>query len=404
MKLHPRMLAASIGALLLPSFAQAEPVTARERWQQQGAKVEANYTGEYAHNLSGGTRSAHAFAGQLFAAAHLDLQALAGWDGMHASAALSLRNGQSLGARADLPLLMQSQEVYGRGNILRLGQLWVGKYWERASVKAGRMPVGQDFNALRCESMSLAFCGSQPAMVVGDYWFNAPVSQWALVGELKPAATTYVRGGIYQINPTYAESSGGMRLAPKGTRGTLTPFEFGWAPAAKPGRSSLYVLGGWYSNAKRAAAQEHLSISAESYRTGSYGGYFSAHQSFVRSDDPANERGFRLEFNTMLSDKRTSYITGTTNLIATYTGLRGSRSQDRVSAALGVTQINSSLSARSNSGSQSGGREYVAELSYAWKASQAITVQPVVQYIHQPGGLKWADDAWITGAKVVLTL
>ena len=220
---------------LCPHLAAAAthgPLTpARQALQAHGVTVDINYTAEDAANLSGGTQHSFAHAGQLGLGAQLDLETLWGWRNMEAQVALSLRDGDNLNTRAGLGQQLHSQEVYGRGSIWRLGSLWVSKRWASSGmrVKVGRMGVGEEFNSLDCMAMNLTFCGSQPAMIVGDYWLNGPASQWGAVMEFSPDDARYVRLGVYQVNPRYTdEQGGGLRLAPSGTKGALTPIELGW--------------------------------------------------------------------------------------------------------------------------------------------------------------------------------
>ena len=47
--------------------------------------------------------------------------------------------------------------------------------------------------------MNLTFCGSQPGNLVGDYWFNWPVSQW--MARLKVShGDLYAQAAVYQVN------------------------------------------------------------------------------------------------------------------------------------------------------------------------------------------------------------
>ncbi|MDR6093088.1 carbohydrate porin [Stenotrophomonas sp. SORGH_AS_0321] len=183
----------------------------RPVWQDNGIVLDLGYTVEAARNTSGGQRRASAHAGQLSAGGRFDLEQLWGWRGTRGQLSLSLRDGDSLTARAGLGSLMASQEIHGRGHILRLGSLWLGRQSAdgRFDAKAGRLAVGEDFNMLDCVAMNLALCGGQVALFGGDYWFNSPLSQWGAVVTWRPLPAVYLRAAGYQINPRYADERGG---------------------------------------------------------------------------------------------------------------------------------------------------------------------------------------------------
>ena len=78
----------------------------RPAWQDNGITLDLGYTVEAARNTSGGQRRTSAHAGQLSASARFDLERLWGWSGTRAQLSLSLRDGDSVTARAGLGSLM----------------------------------------------------------------------------------------------------------------------------------------------------------------------------------------------------------------------------------------------------------------------------------------------------------
>lgn len=420
-----RALLSVVALLGLAAQVQAQaPLTGdwrgRRTWlEQRGITLDINYVSEDGYNTRGGMRETFAHAGQLAFGARLDLEQLWGWDGMRAQVSLSHRDGENLNIEAGLGELLHNQETYGRGNIWRLGSLWLGKTFAdgRFSVKAGRLAVGDDFNTLDCMAMNLTFCGSQPAMIVGDYWMNGPASQWGLALEIKPTAQTYLRAGAYQVNPSYAEEQGGgLRLAPSGTTGTLTPVEFGWDPDLS-GLGGHYAIGGWYSSAPRQDIHDDieggsaaLSGLGLAMRTGAYGGYLSAHQQFTQGQGGHPRSGLRGYFDVVQTDTRTGRIDRTVHLIAIYTGV-GDRVNDRFGLGVGATHLNARYAASLRDASSlspglalplPSGNEYTAELFYAWTA-HGITLQPLLQYVVHPGGNAYHPDVMVVGMKTLLT-
>ncbi len=380
---------------------------ARERLASDGIELDMGYTVEAARNLSGGLRHTSAHAGQLSASGQFDLQRLWGWEGTRAAASLSLRDGHNLTERAGLGSLLQNQEIYGRGNIARLGSLWLAKQSAdgQFDLKLGRVSVGDDFNALDCIAMNLALCGSQPAVFGGDYWFNSPLSQWGGVFTWRPMQEVYVRAGAYQVNPRYADThGGGLRLAPSGTVGTLTPLELGWEPTFD-GRSGHYAVGGWYSSARRADAVQRLPVEGMSQqqelRTGAYGGWASAQQQLTRGSG-ANERsGLRGQVAFAQGDRRTGDIDQMFNVQLIQTGLMHTRPDDRIGIGLATTRVNprAARSGQQGVGTAFARREHMAEVFYGWKPLVGVDLQPGIQFVRHPGGFTSRKDAVVVGMK-----
>lgn len=376
----------------------------RTAWRDAGIVMDMGYTVEAARNTSGGARRASAHAGQLSAAAQLDLQQLWDWKDTRAEVALSLRDGDEVSRRAGLGTLIQVQEIHGRGHIPRLSRLWLEKRMAdgRLAVKAGRMGVGEDFDMLECSALNLALCGGQVAVFGGDYWFNGPVSQWGAVLTLR-SGRTYLRSGAYQVNPRYAATSGGgLRIAPSGTVGTLTPMELGWepTPGGLPGK---YVVGGWYSSAPRADARTLPAPGVAPVpraRSGTYGGWAVAQQQLTRGRHAAAQSGLRAQLGYAQGDPRTGYIDQMLSLQLAYTGLAVQRADDTLGLGVASTRVNprAALMQRGADGGTPR-REHVAELFYGWKPIPSLYLQPSVQYIRHPGGLSARRDATVVGLK-----
>ncbi len=403
--------------LLLSSSVTAAPTLladvdgGRAALAARGLQFSLGYTSEDAANLSGGTRHTATHVGQLSLGTQLDLERLFGWSGMRGEVGLSHRDGDNLNERAGLGQLLQGQEAHGRGKQWRLGSLWLGKQWGdgRHGVKIGRLAVGDDFNALDCTAMGLSFCGSQPAMIVGDYWFNGPLSQWGAVLSYAPRDDLYIRASAYQVNPRYAnERSGGLRLAPAGTVGTLTPVELGWHGKIG-GRQGRYALGGWYSSAPRADAWRDIDGRAwadsgldAAMRSGAYGAWLSAGQQLSRGNGSSDQAGWRVQMDLVRTDRRTGSIDATSHVIATYTGIGSTRAQDQIGLGVAATEVNPRYR-QAGDGQRSAGRvEYSAEAYYRWQLLPGAVLQPALQYVVHPGGVSARPDVIVVGLKTQL--
>ncbi|MHC2283454.1 carbohydrate-selective porin OprB [Bradyrhizobium diazoefficiens] len=139
----------------------------RTKLKEQGIELGLTLGNESVGNVTGGSRNTAANAGQLWFGAKLDMGKLAGIPGGTVGLTLVDRFGKNLNTEADIPALQLTNEVFGRGNILRLTQLYYSQklFDDRLELKGGRLPVGSDFFFGLCEFINLTFCGGQPGNI-----------------------------------------------------------------------------------------------------------------------------------------------------------------------------------------------------------------------------------------------
>ncbi|MBW8856198.1 MAG: carbohydrate porin, partial [Bradyrhizobium sp.] len=227
----------------------------RTKLKEQGIDIGLTLGDEAVGNLTGGSRNTAANAGQLWFGAKFDLAKLAGIPGGTVGLTLVDRFGKNLNTEADIPALQLTNEVFGRGNILRLTQLYYSQklFDDRLELKGGRLPVGSDFFFGLCEFINLTFCGGQPGNIQGGYIYNWPVSQWAGVVHYKLAPEFMVSVGVYDANPNYLTTSDPTTYflpgVPASSRasGVMVPVELVWSPNAP--LAGTWRLGGWYDSA-----------------------------------------------------------------------------------------------------------------------------------------------------------
>jgi porin len=381
---------------------------ARTRLADRGVAFSVNYTAEAAHNYRGGDRRLNRISGQLGLLTDLDLDKLWGWHDAEFRLAITHRAGRNLSDDAGLGTLQQVQEVHGRGQTWRLTQLWYRQaYFNQAlSVKFGRVTVGEDFAAFDCSFQNLTFCGSQPGNLVGNYWYNWPVSQWGLVLTAHTGGTTYLKLGGYQVNPAYLLNRNALKPNnPAGTTGVLVPLEFGVKPVFSDVIDGSYKFGAWYDSSRHSdvyadinGGSQALSGLAFGKRRGAFGGYVNFEQQV--------STGVRLFFNATQADRRTS----TSDRQITLGGIWGapfaSRPLDDIGFAVGTTHVNSrvirrqrQLNAQLPAHMPVGGSEGVAEVYYTYRPTGWLMLRPNVQYIKHPGGSSRNDNATVLGLK-----
>ncbi|RKH60397.1 carbohydrate porin [Corallococcus sp. AB049A] len=371
-----------------------------------GVGIQVRYVTELAYNARGGKGHALRQAGQLNVGLGLDLEKLAGVKGGTFQFTFTHRNGNNLNADMELGNLQLVQEVYGRGNVGRLTQLWYDQlFWdERVHLKVGRVTMGEDSADFPCDFQNLSFCGAQPGNIVGNYWFNWPVSQWGTRLRVDLKKVAYVQLAAYEVNPRNLEEAFYLGRF-NGATGVMLPLELGWNPKFHGDLlEGLYKVGVWYDTSN---APDVLLPDVE--RQGRYGVYFVARQQLSHVLGSENEaQGLNLFVRLTYADRDTSAQDGQYTAGLGYTGLPG-RPDDDVGFALGATHSNGRyITAQRQKQAQAPGTliprtEYVGELYYSLHAAPWLVLRPNLQYI-RPGGNDEARDILVLGLKGALTL
>lgn len=178
----------------------------RSKMRNAGVDVALGYTGEVAGNLTGGERTRITGAGQWSASIQADGERLIGLRGGTFKVSLTYRHGANLVTHAGLDTLLQTQEIYGRGNVLRLSEFWYQQdVGAGIDLKLGRMAVGEDFSSAPCGSMNGSFCGAPVGNIGGGFWYNWPISQWAVRARIGSGGW-YASMGAYEMNPRNLET------------------------------------------------------------------------------------------------------------------------------------------------------------------------------------------------------
>jgi porin len=391
----------------------------RARLAAQGFAFDLGYGSQVAHNFSGGSDHLTRYADQWTFGVTADLNALWGWKGASFQGTVTDRNGRNLGADAAIGNSQLLQEIYGRGQTWHLTQFWVNQKLldDRLEIKAGRLTVGEDFASFSCEFQNLSFCGSQPGNLVSNYWVNWPTSQWAARMHYQASGQSYVRLGVYQVNPRYiddqyARESGWKLDNPSGTTGALVPLEFGWLPTLA-GRPGSYKVGAWYNSSEGADLYEDANgdpagITGLDPRmhSGQYGVYLNFQQQVTGR---AGGQGATVFVNVSQADRATARLDRQIALGLIYQG-PFDRARDAIGVAVAATHSNpryaryvNESNARTGRSDVAGeGNEYAIELYYSWAPIPSVALRPNLQYIVHPGGSGANANALVIGLKTVV--
>ncbi|RKH04203.1 porin [Corallococcus carmarthensis] len=379
---------------------------ARGLLYELGVALQVRYVTELAFNARGGKGHALRQAGQLNVGLGLDMEKLVGLKGGTFQFSFTHRNGNNLNADMELGNLQLVQEVYGRGNVGRLTQLWYDQLFfdGRVHLKLGRVTVGEDTADFPCDFQNLSFCGAQPGNIVGNYWFNWPVSQWGTRLRVDLKKVAYVQLAAYEVNPRNLEEAFYLGRF-NGATGVMLPLELGWNPKFRGDRlEGLYKVGVWYDTSN---APDVLLDGVE--REGRYGLYFVARQQLTHVAGAENTaQGLNVFARLTYADRDTSTQDGQYTLGLGYTGVFG-RADDDVGFALGATHSNGRyvtaqrLEQAQDPSTVVPRTEYLGELYYSLHATPWLVLRPNFQYI-RPGGDEAARNIIVLGLKGALTL
>ena len=395
----------------------------RSKLADLGIQVSLTGVDEAVLNLSGGLRQNAQEAGQVALQTQFDLQKSLGLTGTSVSVTLVSRWGRDAATDAGIPALQLLNEVYGRGNILRLEQFaWDQKWLDgRVETTAGRLAFGDEFFSFPCDFINLTFCPGQAGNVVGDYIYNWPVSQWAAVGQLNFGSEGYVKAGIYDSNTAYLDTTPNPALWPAfpgESQGVIVPAEIAWTPKFGALQGS-YQVGGWWNS--DAAPNVATSINGEPILVsglpgvpghGRYG--FSTVLQQQLTHDAANpdpKNGLNAFVLATYADRRTSMLDYQVFWGIVQYGLGTWRPKDGFGIAVGTTHVNPNIADAQILANTLGvglgyvqRNEYVTEAWYGWQAAPWLNLKLDAQYVITPGGYTTPTNrnAFVLGVRTTI--
>lgn len=376
----------------------------RTELAQQGIKFEANLLTDTAYLADGG-RNAGAdplTSAQLWLGTQLDLEKLAGWNGVTVRAAMSARQGQSTSIRdlqdPSAPQMANAQGTFGRGNQdSRLSELSIEKNYKEQglSIKAGRLGLGMDFNVMACDFASTAFCAAQMGKWQGNIWMNTPVSQWGvrIKQQLNPELAVQV--GVYEFNPDNgngAKEGQGWSLDTEHADGVTIPAEIVWTPKSLinnlPGS---YRVGGMYNTADDPINQKDIVTGQAEDRT--FAGWLAIEQQLTSTGQ--GRQGLHSFANFTWHDRVTNKVDHSQQLGVKYIGLLDSQPNDILGLAVNRVHVNNRFA--DSRPAFNADAEYNIELNYSYNATKWLMLRPNLQYVVNPGATNNVDNALLLG-------
>jgi len=365
----------------------------RTELAQQGIKFEANLLTDTAYLADGGRNEGAdpLTSAQLWLGTQLDMEKLAGWNGVTVRAVMSARQGQSASVRdlqdPSAPQLANVQGTFGRGNQdSRLSELSIEKNYKEQglSIKAGRLGLGMDFNVMACDFASTAFCAAQMGKWQGNIWMNTPVAQWGarVKQQLNPELAVQV--GVYEFNPDNgngAKEGQGWSLDTDHADGVTIPAEVIWTPKSLVnGLPGSYRVGGMYNTANPTDAKNRT-----------FAGWLAVEQQLTSIGQ--GRQGLHSFANFTWHDRDTNKVDNSRQIGVKYIGLADSQPNDILGLAVNRVHINDRIKNLNFDASA----EYNIELNYSYNATKWLMLRPNLQYVINPGSSNNVDDALVLG-------
>ena len=375
----------------------------RTELAQQGIKFEANILTDTAYLAEGGRNEGAdpLTSAQLWLGTQLDMEKLAGWDGVTVRAVATARQGQSTSVRdlqGNAPHMANVQGTFGRGNQdSRLSELSIEKTFkdQGLSIKAGRLGLGMDFNVMACDFASTAFCAAQMGKWQGNIWMNTPVSQWGarVKQQLNPEVAVQV--GVYEFNPDNGNGKAegqGWSLDTDHADGVTIPAEVVWTPKSfVNGLPGSYRIGGMYNTADDIANQKDIATGEGKNRT--FAGWLAVEQQLTSTG--SGRQGLHSFANFTWHDRDTNKVDNSQQIGVKYIGLVDSQPNDILGLAVNRVHVNDRFADSRPAFDASA--EYNIELNYSYNATKWLMLRPNLQYVVNPGSSNQVDNALVLG-------
>lgn len=373
---------------------------------QQGVKFEANLLTDTAYLADGGRNEGAdpLTSAQLWLGTQLDMEQLAGWDGVTVRAVATARQGQSTSVRdlqGDAAQWANVQGTFGRGNQdSRLTELSIEKNYKEQglSIKAGRLGLGMDFNVMACDFASTAFCAAQMGKWQGNIWMNTPVAQWGARVKQQLNPDVAVQVGVYEFNPDNgngAKEGQGWSLDTDNADGVTIPAEVIWTPKSLVnGLPGSYRVGGMYNTADDVANQKDVATGEGKNRT--FAGWLAVEQQLTSTGN--GRQGLHSFANFTWHDRDTNKVDNSQQLGLKYIGLMDSQPNDILGLAVNRVHVNDRFADGSLAKvDYDASAEYNIELNYSYNATKWLMLRPNLQYVINPGSSNQVDNALVLG-------
>jgi len=402
-----------------------DPGGIRSRLSRVGVELTLDWIAEVAGNVSGGTKRASSYAGQIGFEADIDFEKLAGIRGLSFHTVIVNRQGTNVGT-AFGDNLNQVQEIYGAGGNTAVHLVYA--YAEqsfangRVDIALGRMPVLNDFAAspLNCNFMNNSLCGNPKSLPGNDVGISSyPDAAWGVRARIRPTVETYIQAGVYEVNQgiyTYPNFRSGFKFSASQDSGVIFPVEVAYEPQIGPDRlPGHYKLGGAYNTTEYPKYLDTGPAFLNGVRgSGKKTEFWALADQMIVRNGPGSTDGIILlagytHGDPSLSAYQDQFFFGILNrafwkarpqdtigLLFNYQNVSGQlRREQEFDLAFGRPIANGATGRQTH--------QEIIELNYDIHVTQGVNFEPVFQYYFRPNGQANIKDAAIFGFKSHIT-
>lgn len=415
------LLAQSFGVNATSEFNAAQYLTGdwggvRAELAEKGVNIRLGHFSQTAYNIEGGESNELAYADQYFLGGYFDLEKLLGWNGAEFKVEITNRNGDLINNKADMPFLLQSQQIFGRGNVTRLTQFSLTQRLldDQLSIKIGRIYPSADFFAMSCAFQHLTFCSGGSSNYISGSWYGDPLSSLGAQVTYNLSNNLILKAGAYDANPETLSLDQGLKLGTSGDiSGTTAVAEIEYKVDYGNGLDGDYRFGVVRSSLDKSKLVNNAGfpsgttddVTATQDTDNAF--YINLEQQITSN---ASGGGLRLFASMIRSDNAISSVGEVLAFGGFINGPFASRPNDRVGFAIGRNSVSSELTdaQRFYNETFSDGsvairdHEYPIELNYNYVITPAVAVMPSIQYVINPNGDSDADNATIVGLQLSL--
>jgi porin len=405
-----------------------------------GIDFNLSYFGEMAGNVSGGKDhfsgypkgfgQSWAYNDQGLFGVDLNFEKMIGWEGASFECYITKRSGNSLEEYVNPATLQLFQEAYGRGQTWRITDFWFKQAFfnDLLELKLGLMNMSQEFGGFYAFPFeNLTFTAGITGNVAGYSMFTWPVSQWGTDLQWNATKDLAMRVGVFAFNTYWisSHSNNFLRLDnPGGTSGAVIPFEIDWRPKLPIFGKDLpgfWVLGAFGNTNHEEIGGVRQSVIGgapgsgpflSSRFWGDWGVYGSIWQQLTAPDPEHPKTGLSAFALSIFLDPRASYQNFQLSTGLYYWAPWSKRPHDSCGIATGYNRAAGNvrnaerayITAHPGSGFDVQSNEWVEEIFYSFDVYHGFNIQPVVQYIINPGGYHNATNIVVLGCQVNVPL
>jgi porin len=362
------------------------------------------YTGEIWGDVTGGLRRGAAYDGLITLKLQLDLAKLAHLEGLAFYASGLYPNGPGISNHytGDYNLL-SNIDAYDSPRLFEAYLLW-SCCDNKFTIRAGQLSFDTYFFVSDSSNLFINSAFGTIGTVLHDVIPPIyPVGAPGVHLTFQPAPDWQVQAIVVSGNPgdQARDNQDGLKFAVNTSAGALAALEVGFTHSASPAEAGLqakYKLGVYCDTG------DYADHHGGPTHHGNYGIYTVLDQQLYRSP-----RSTRDQFDGLSAFLRTSMAPEDRNPVACYfdtginfTGPFPGREKDICGVAFSFSQLSSGLQQPDGSPAVSR-HEHVLEATYLYNLSDAVSFQPDVQYIFNPGAVGKTPNALVAGLRFNFT-